>query len=121
MQDMTGNGEFDFDYWSEMARDNPEAFEVMRKDFLKAVIDGAPGRLKQRLRGLQWQIEQTRERADNPMSACLQVYRMMRKALVGQGGLLKALENPEKLLKQEISYDNIVQLGGQWKGPARGN
>lgn len=79
--------EIDFDAWSEIARDNPETFEAMRLAAIEEVIESAPEGSRERLRRLQWRIDQERRLARTPMAACLRISRMMWHAVLGQGGL----------------------------------
>lgn len=79
--------EIDFDTWSEMARNDPRAFEAMRLAAIEAVIESAPEANRERLRRLQWRIDQERRLARTPMAACLRISRMMWRAVLGPGGL----------------------------------
>lgn len=81
------DAEIDFDTWSEMARTDPDAFERMRLAAIESVIESAPEENRQRLRCLQWRIDQERRLASSPMSACLRISRMMWRAVLGEGGL----------------------------------
>lgn len=76
-----------FDAWSELARTDPEAFESMRLAAIEAVIERAPEANRERLRRLQWRIDQERRLARTPMAACLQISRMMWRAVLGPNGL----------------------------------
>ncbi|MBT8429872.1 MAG: DUF3135 domain-containing protein [Gammaproteobacteria bacterium] len=79
--------EIDFDTWSEMARSDPETFELMRQVAIEAAIEGASESNRQRLRCLQWRIDQERRLARTPMAACLRISRMMWRTVLGPGGL----------------------------------
>ena len=81
----------DFDSWRELAREDPEGFEAQRRAAIDAAISGAPEGRRQRLRCLQWRIDQTRDRAPNPMAACLALSRMMWERVTGEQGLLQAI------------------------------
>lgn len=107
--------DFNFDQWASMAKQNPEQFESMRQDMIKQLIDDAPDHLKQRMEGLQWQIDQIRGRATNPMSACLRISQQMWNNVLGERGLLAALHQPEKILQNTIQEktDNVVSLEKQ--------
>ena len=86
----------DFDEWAALAQSDPEAFEARRR----AVIEEAIGRSRtgsqQRLRCIQWKIDQVRDRATNPLSACVKISEMMWESLVGRGGLKEVLEQLDK-------------------------
>lgn len=89
---MDRSQQFDFDTWAELAKSDPAAFERQRTDAIEEFLRQVPGERRQRLRCLQWRIDHTRERAANPMSACLRISQMMWDSLLGDGGLLEALE-----------------------------
>lgn len=90
--------DFDFEVWSQMAQQDPEKFEAMRQQLINDLIAQAPLHLKQRLTGLQWQVDQIRKQASNPMVACLQISQRMWDNAVGEKGLLDALQEPQKIL-----------------------
>lgn len=81
------SAEMNFDAWSELARNDPAAFETMRLAAIEAVIEGAPEANRDRLRRLQWRIDQERRLARTPMGACIRISRMMWRSLLGPGGL----------------------------------
>ncbi|MCP5304858.1 MAG: DUF3135 domain-containing protein [Chromatiaceae bacterium] len=85
--DKKNTAEIDFDTWSAVARDDPAAFEAMRLEAIEAVIAGAPEANRERLRRLQWRIDQERRLARTPMGACLRISRMMWRAVLGPNGL----------------------------------
>ncbi len=87
----------DFDYWSEIARTDPETFERMRDEVISACIDNAPRDRQQRLRGLQWQIDCLRAQSSNPLSACIKISSMMWDTLQRLGHLSQDLNNPGAL------------------------
>ena len=79
--------EIDFDTWSEMARADPETFELMREAAIEAAIAGAAEHNQERLRRLQWRIDQERRLAPTPKAACLRISRMMWRTVLAPGGL----------------------------------
>ncbi len=82
----------DFDQWAELARRDPEAFEARRSELIEAAIERLPADRRQRMRCLQWKIDQVRARSGTPMAACIRISEMMWDSLVGPGGLKEALE-----------------------------
>ena len=68
----------EFEVWAELAKTDPVQFEALRlatiDDFIEQV-SGEDRRLQ--LRRLQWRIDRVRERAGNPMAACIELSRMM--------------------------------------------
>jgi hypothetical protein len=77
----------DFDAWSAMARTDPQTFEQMRLAAIQAAIDAAPEANRERLRRLQWRIDQERRLARTPLAACVRISRMMWRAVLGPNGL----------------------------------
>ena len=82
----------DFDQWAHLAKNDPEAFEAHRTAAIEAAIQRMPAHKQQRMRCLQWKIDQVRDRAANPMAACIKLSEMMWDSLVGPGGLREVLE-----------------------------
>jgi len=67
----------DFDQLRTLAERQPEALESLRTELINAVINQANGETKQRLRGLQFQIDAQRQLHKNPLGACIKISRMM--------------------------------------------
>lgn len=59
----------------------------MRLEAIERCIADAPVENQDRLRRLQWRIDQERRRAGTPLAACIRVSRMMWQSLMGEGGL----------------------------------
>ena len=91
-QAQTRTPQVDFNNWSELARTDPEAFEARRAEVIEEMIQSMPEHRQQRMRCLQWKIDQVRDRASNPMAACIKLSEMMWDSLVGPGGLREVLE-----------------------------
>ncbi len=89
---QSGQALIEFDQWAELAKSDPEAFEARRAATIEAVIQQMPAHKQQRMRCLQWKIDQVRNRAANPMAACIKLSEMMWDSLVGPGGLRDTLE-----------------------------
>ena len=94
-----GNQEtgFDFDLWCKIAQENPEQFEMMRQQAINDLIEQSPEHLRPRMIGLQWQVDQIRKQANNPLDACLQISTKMWEHVVGENGLLNVLQEPQNL------------------------
>jgi len=82
---------FDFDAWSELARQNPADFETRRAQAIEDAIRQASPRTQMRLRRLQWKLDQVRRTSATPMVACVRINRMMWERITGPGGLLELL------------------------------
>lgn len=83
---------FPFEFWSKLAADDPSVFEQTRLSMIDSLIESAPEPSRQRLRGLQWQIDHVRDSAANPLGACLRISSMMWEKVVGEDGLTQKLD-----------------------------
>jgi len=83
--------EFSFDDWVRLASKDPEAFEKERERTIRRVIAGAPANYRTRLLRLQWRVDMERKRHPSPMSACVNISRMMLDSVYGEHGLANAL------------------------------
>ena len=96
-------GDFDFDYWSKLAKKDPEAFEAAREAEINKHIESLDEDVQERMRRLQWRIEMERKRSKNPMDAAGRIYDMMWES-VGQSikalDELTALLNPQSTMKK---------------------
>lgn len=69
---------FDFEYWRDLAKKDPDAFEQKRAEAIEAFLTDVPSEeLKRRLRGLQWRVEIERKRSYNAMDSAIRIYDMM--------------------------------------------
>lgn len=99
MQD-NNNLDFNFDEWVRLAQEDPDAYENMRKEMIEQVIENTSPEIKRRMQGLQWQIDQIRTTAANPMASCLKISQMMWDSVLGDNGLLQHMEklnNPDTM------------------------
>ncbi len=105
-------GEKDFNDWAEMARQDPAGFEAMRLAAIDEFIDNAPAEQRDRLRKLQWRIDQERRLARTPMNACIRISRMMWDNILGNGGLRDRFAELSGLLQGD-SAPVSSQLSGE--------
>lgn len=82
----------EFDQWAELARSDAQAFETKRSETIEKMIQRMPEHKQQRMRCLQWKIDQVRRRSGTPMAACIKISEMMWDSLLGSGGLRDALK-----------------------------
>jgi len=69
---------FDFDYWKNLSKNNPEAFESARKQEIDKYISNLKDEnVQDRMRRLQWRVEMERKRSKNPMDSAVRIYDMM--------------------------------------------
>ncbi len=67
----------DFDEMLALAKTDPATFEAKRAEYIESFLTGVPAEKQARLRGLQWQIDQTRRLARTPMASCIAISNMM--------------------------------------------
>ena len=71
-----------FDVLVDMARNDPEQLELLRKKLTDAVINKAPDEeRRRRLRGLQFRVDMERKKARSPLQATINISEMMCKSL----------------------------------------
>ncbi|MDP1619884.1 MAG: DUF3135 domain-containing protein [Candidatus Moranbacteria bacterium] len=85
--------EFDFNEWAELARTDPETFELRRKEAIAEIIDSAPEGGKDTLIRMQWIVDRERASAKDPMSACVKISSMMMNRVLGKDGLVDVLSD----------------------------
>ncbi len=98
--------EFDFEYWSNLAQEDPASFEAERTELLDEYILTTPVDIQKRLRGLQWQVEQVRNLSGTPMAAYLRLSKMMWESLEGERGLLESIESLKRPASQQVTPAN---------------
>ena len=82
----------EFDDWAQLAKSDPVAFEAQRARVIEDLILSMPEHKRQRMRCLQWKVDQVRNQCKTPMAACIKLSEMMWDSLVGPGGLKDALD-----------------------------
>ena len=114
MYDTNSDSQFDFDMWARMARDDPDAFEDLRKRMIEEVIESASPEIRRRMQGLQWKIDQLRSTSSNPMACCLKISQMMWDSVLGDDGLLEnmqQLNNPDAFdMKKPRESAKIIEI-----------
>jgi hypothetical protein len=94
MYNTSRNPSFDFDRWAELARKNPQLFEITRRNTIEQAISQASPQRQVRLRRLQWQLDQIRSTSGTPLAACIRMQAMLWEKLAGNAGLLACLRGP---------------------------
>ena len=90
-----------FEELRDMAQRDPEALERLRLEHVKATINSAPEAYRQRLSGLQFQIDGQRRLAKSPMAACLRISKMMHDSLHELKAYIEVDENAEPVAVEE--------------------
>ena len=83
--------DFDFDHWKRLAEEDLESFEATRVAAIEELIESFSPDSRERMRRLQWRIDQERRLAKSPMGSCLRLSKMMWRQLLGEGGLRERL------------------------------
>lgn len=81
---MRSAADFDFDYWADLARRDPQRFEAERLRVLDAAISRASPGFRRRLQGLQFQLDMERRRAKTPLAACIRFSELMLDTVHGE-------------------------------------
>ncbi len=84
--------DFNFDEWQRLAKQEPERFETLRKLAIEDLLEKSPVGIRQRMEGLQWQIDQYRKTAKTPIASCIKISSMMWDSVLGDGGLVQSIE-----------------------------
>jgi len=91
----------DFDDWVRLAKSDPDSFENLRKRVLEHRIARAPQDRQQRLRRLQWRINQVRETSSNPMAACISISNMMWSTFSDLGDAYRDLQQAKRPARRQ--------------------
>ncbi|MEZ5542280.1 MAG: DUF3135 domain-containing protein [Pseudomonadota bacterium] len=94
MHDLPDSQSFDFDAWAKLFVKDPEEFEKQRLIAIEQLIQQAPPHKQQRLRCLQWKLDQVRRIAPNPLAASLRMNELLWESLAGPDGLIERLNRP---------------------------
>ena len=97
---------FDFDHWSQLARQDPAAFFAEREQMINAFISSAPLAHREMLREMQRMIDSTRAEAGTPMKAVRQMMGMMADRLDAMHGQLQQLREESQEL---VGHLNRIQ------------
>lgn len=109
---------FDFNEWSNLASTDPEAFEKRREMAIEKVIATMSEAKQERIRRLQWRIDQERRLCKTPMAACIKLSHMMWDNVLGKNGLLdnlRYLDMSKSARKQSRHSDNVLSFPAQQK------
>lgn len=81
-----------FDELKNLAEQDPERFEILRKDLCEKTISQAPINKRKRLRGLQFKIDMERKRCESSLASCIRISELMNESLLN---LNSVLSDPE--------------------------
>jgi len=66
-----------FELLQQLAENNPDEFEVKRDELINEFLATLPKKYQRGMQGLQWRINKIREIAKTPLSACIEISKMM--------------------------------------------
>ena len=95
-----------------LAKNDPESFEAKRLEYIEHFFTKVPVEKQQRLRGLQWQIDQARNLARTPMSSCLNLMDMM------WSSLSRLSDQQQTLVQLTLSHSNKSKPSAHFADPA---
>ncbi len=97
----------DFDYLAELAKNEPDTFDLLKESIIQSLIDQAKPETRQHLETLQFRIEQEVARSSNPYDAMIRVSRMMHDKMDYLRGALTMLGKGS----DEAALVSFVQTG----------
>ncbi len=103
---MDNDSDFDFEQWSTLAKKEPQRFEELRQQAIDKILHSSPEKLKKRMQGLQWQIDQIRNTSKTPISACIKISSMMWENVLGEEGLVESIEKLSVPQQKEAARKN---------------
>ena len=101
-----------FDTLQKMASENPNQLDQLCHELSESIIDSAPKKSQQRLRGLQFKIDAKKKTAKSPKAACEEINAMMHDSmelLCEQLDILLSEDiKLEKKSKSEKNRNNVL-------------
>ncbi len=90
-----------FDVLVDMARNDPEGLETLRRSLTDAVIAGASSdTTRRRLQGLQFRVDLERRRAGTPLAAAIRISEMMCHSLAS---LHASMVTPDEVIESTVT------------------
>lgn len=77
MKQTVSTKQMAFEQWMDLAMNDPEQFEVMRRAAIDEFLASIPAEKRLHLQRLQWRVDRVRERCANPMAATIAISEMM--------------------------------------------
>ncbi len=98
---MTPRERPEYEHLRVLAEQDPDAFERRRHEIIESALVRVPEERSQRMRRLQWRIDQERLRCRTPLAACIALSRMMWDSVTGNHGLLEVLHKGSRVREGE--------------------
>lgn len=93
----------------EIARKDPSALNRIKQEAVNALIESADDSYKQRLRGLQWQVNMELNKSKTPMEGCIKICGMMYEKLWKLRAALQTQQERELEAFQESDVEHMEQ------------
>ena len=87
-----------FDELLKLAKQSPEELEQLKRKLINEVIDSAGDSLKNRLKGLQFNIDMEIRRSKTPMASCMKISQMMHESIGRLRTMLDEFESPSPVI-----------------------
>ena len=94
----------DFDSLSKLARDDPQAFEELRRSLVNDLIDNAPQARQARLRGLQFRVDTIRRLSKSELGAAVKIYELMWRSFRSLADEWSGLRNGTTMARRRSEY-----------------
>jgi len=94
--------ELDFDRMMGLAKKNPDDFEDIRQELISNFIKSLPKEKQHRMECLQWRIDRTRDKAKNPLAACMAITEMMWDSFEKLNTLFMEMKNSDDRVKVNV-------------------
>jgi len=100
---------------SQLARDDPEAYEALRRELVEGFIQSAPERLKDRLNGIQFQVDSLRYLSrGSALGATVRIYKLMWKSFHSLNHNWQDLVR----IRDEYEHRQVPNLAAAWVAPS---
>jgi len=110
MSDISVN-HIDFEKWSTLASSDPEKFEQLRQEKISSFIESATQERQQRLQGLQWQIDRTRERhKGSTRASCLAISKLMWQTFEQLSAMIQAQATNKAVADEAVDAANVISF-----------
>lgn len=95
---------------SEMARDDPEAYEALRHQLIDNFIDCAPTRIRPRLQGIQFRVEAVRRLSRSALGSTTKISKLMWDSFLDLNGMWQVAVRA-KAERLNVVYDATPTKG----------
>ncbi|MEM1436841.1 MAG: DUF3135 domain-containing protein [Pseudomonadota bacterium] len=110
----------DFDDLVHMARNRPDALELLRQELVAEIIGGASTeQQRRRLEGLQFKVDMERRRAASPLAATIKLSEMMCQSLADlHRSLITPLDTGVEPVEEVVAVDGKGPVAAPAAGSA---